>query len=106
VDVVAEHVHEGLRLIEVEGESSRQKEQSLYSALGQLLLSMKLWNRQVAYGIAVPDTSEWTNQVQEIPLEVTNRLQLWRYLVSSNSVSIIEPGMGIPDWRRGRPLGV
>lgn len=42
VDVVAEHEQGPLRLIEVEGESSKQKEQAVYSALGQLLMSMKL----------------------------------------------------------------
>ncbi len=34
IDVVAEHDQDGMRLVEVEGESSRQREQALYSALG------------------------------------------------------------------------
>ncbi len=101
VDVVAEHERGDLRLIEVEGESSKQKEQALYSALGQLLLSMKLWSDGVGYGIAVPDTREWVRQVQKIPTDLTKRIHLWRYLVGPNSVSIVEPGSVIPDWGRG-----
>jgi len=101
VDVVAEHPREGTRLIEVEGESRKQREQALYSALGQLLLSMKIWSDNMAYGIAVPDTREWWRQLQKIPLELTKRLRLWRYSVGVNSCTSIEPGMGIPDWGRG-----
>ncbi len=102
VDVAAEHERGALRLIEVEGESGRQKEQALYSSLGQLLLSMKLWSDDVGYGVAVPDTREWVRQVQKIPTELTKRLHLWRYFVMTlNSVTIVEPGMEIPDWARG-----
>src|SRR5712664_655216 len=101
VDIVAEHEKGHMRLVEVEGESGRQREQALYSALGQLLISMKIWNDQVTYGIAVPDTGAWWRQLQKIPLELTNRLRLWRYSVGVNSCTSIEPGMGIPDWERG-----
>jgi len=101
VDVVAEHPRKGTRLIEVEGESGRQREQALYSSLGQLLLSMKIWSDDMAYGIAVPDTREWWRQLQKIPLELTKRLRLWRYSVGVNSCTSIEPGIGIPDWGRG-----
>ena len=101
VDVVAEHPRGGTRLIEVEGESGRQREQALYSSLGQLLLSMKIWNDDMAYGIAVPDTRDWWRQLQKIPLELTKRLQLWRYSVGVNSCTSIEPGIGIPEWGRG-----
>ena len=101
VDVVAEHPHEGTRLIEVEGESGRQREQALYSSLGQLLMSMKIWSEDLAYGIAVPDTREWWRQLQKIPLEVTERLRLWRHVVRVNACTNIGPGMGIPEWGRG-----
>jgi hypothetical protein len=101
VDVVADHEKGGLRLIEVEGESGKQKEQALYSSLGQLLLSMKLWSDDVGYGIAVPDTREWVRQIRKIPTELTKRLHLWRYLVGLNSVTTIEPGMEIANWGRG-----
>ena len=101
VDVVAEHRERGTRLVEVEGESARQREQALYSSLGQLLLSMKNWSDDIAYGIAVPDTREWWRQLEKIPLELTKRLRLWRYSVGVNSCTSIEPGMEIPDWERG-----
>ncbi|MDP1780176.1 MAG: hypothetical protein Q8K73_07870, partial [Anaerolineales bacterium] len=35
-DIVAEHPKHGIYIVEVEGTSSRQKEQAVYSALGQL----------------------------------------------------------------------
>jgi len=101
VDVVADHPSEPTHLIEVEGESARQREQALYSSLGQLLLSMKIWTPSVVYGIAVPETREWWRQLQKIPLELTKRLRLWRYSVGANSCTRIEPGMGIPEWGRG-----
>jgi len=101
VDVVAEHPRGGTRLIEVEGESGRQREQALYSSLGQLLLSMKIWSDDMAYGIAVPDTREWWRQLGKIPLELTKRLHLWRYSVGVNSCTSVEPGIVIPDWERG-----
>ena len=40
-DVVAEHPHLGTVVVEVEGESSRQREQAVYSALGQLVTLMR-----------------------------------------------------------------
>lgn len=101
VDVVAEHHREGLRLIEVEGESKRQREQALYSSLGQLLLVMKNFSNGVGYGIAVPNTREWIAQLRKIPVEVTSRLSLTRYLIGPNSATTIEPGLPIPDWSRG-----
>jgi hypothetical protein len=101
VDVVADHERGALRLIEVAGESGKQREQALYSSLAQVLLSMRLWSDDVGYGIAVPDTREWVRQVRKIPTDLTKRLHLWRYLVGLNSVSIAEPGTEIPDWGRG-----
>ena len=101
VDVVADHPSEPTHLIEVEGESGRQREQALYSSLGQLLLSMKIWSDGIVYGIAVPDTREWWQQLRKIPLEVTQRLRLWRYSVGVSSCTRLEPGAGIPDWERG-----
>lgn len=101
IDVVAEGDGGQTRFVEVEGESSRQREQALYSALGQLMLSMKLWSDDVSYGIAVPDTREWWNQLRKIPLQLTKRLKLWRYSVGVNSCTSIGPGTSIPDWSRG-----
>jgi hypothetical protein len=55
VDVVAEHPGKGTRLIEVEGESGRQREQALYSSLGQHLLSRRFgvitWRTGLQYRI-------------------------------------------------------
>ena len=48
-------------VIEVEGESSRQKEQAVYSAFGQIVLLMRP-DTNVRYGIAVPDTPSWEGQ--------------------------------------------
>ena len=101
VDVVAEHDDGRLRLVEVEGESGRQREQALYSAIGQVVLSMKLWHDQVGYGLAVPDSREWVKQMRKIPSEVTTLLRLERYLIGQNQATSIEPGAEIPDWSRG-----
>src|SRR6266566_416439 len=59
VDVVADHDRHGLYVVEVEGESRKQKEQGLYSCLGQLLLIMRAWNPQISYGMGVPSSREW-----------------------------------------------
>jgi len=100
VDVVAEHEDGALRLVEVEGESGRQRDQALYSSLGQLLLSMKMWGDDVAYGIAVPDTRDWVKQLRKIPDELTERIRLWRYLLRPNAATSVEPGIGVPKWER------
>jgi hypothetical protein len=39
VDIVSEHKSQGIHIIEVEGDTSKQKEQVLYSSLGQTNLS-------------------------------------------------------------------
>jgi len=57
VDVVAHHEKHGLFLVEVEGSSSRQGEQALYSALGQLVLQMR--SSPHSYAIAVPEEPSW-----------------------------------------------
>ena len=101
VDVVAEHDEHGLRLLEVEGESSRQPEQAMYSALGQLLLSMKLEGRQIRYGLAVPDTPSWVRQLRKIPPEVTKRLLVDLYLVAENHISLVRAGESLPNFARG-----
>jgi len=101
IDVVAEGDRGETFFVEVEGDSSRQKEQGLYSALGQLVLSMKIWSDEVNYGIAVPDTREWWHQLRKIPLEVSKRLKVWRYSVGVSSCTSLEPGASIPHWSRG-----
>lgn len=59
VDVVAEHNKHERFLIEAEGDTSRQKEQSMYSALGQSIIMMKDQHLGFTYGIAFPDEQAW-----------------------------------------------
>ncbi len=84
-DLVAEK--EGCTfVIEVEGDASRQREQAMYSALGQIILSMKDSSPQIKYGIAVPDSSQWENQLKKIPRHVREILKLNLFLVSKTGV--------------------
>lgn len=101
VDVVADHQEHGLRLIEVEGQSSRQQEQALYSALGQIVLSMKFEAKHVRFGLAVPSTPQWIRQARKIPTNITKLLTLDLYLVDGNSVTCVWAGESIPNWSRG-----
>jgi hypothetical protein len=55
-DIVARHPERGTVLVEVEGKSSKQKEQGLYSALGQTVLQMTEFKPNESYAIAVPDS--------------------------------------------------
>jgi len=87
-DVVAEHAEHGVFLIEVEGSSSRQTEQALYSALGQTMLLMK--GNGEKYVLAVPDEPKWERQVQKIPEYVRTRLSLSCVLVSGEGVREVE----------------
>jgi hypothetical protein len=57
-DVVASHPQKGTFIIEVEGKSSKQKEQAIYSALGQIVLLMNEDNNKVFFGLADPDQPE------------------------------------------------
>lgn len=86
VDVVASHPDNGIYIVEVEGKSSKQKEQAMYSALGQTVLMMGNSVNDVTYGIAVPDIPMWERQLQKIPARVRNLLNLKCYLVSSGGV--------------------
>jgi len=83
-DVVAEHPDRGMFVVEVEGRSSRQKEQALYSALGQLVLQMK--GAKHHFVLAVPDDSSWERQLQKVPVHARNVLGLSCVLVSDQGV--------------------
>ena len=72
-DVVAEHPNLGTVVTEVEGLSSRQREQAMYSALGQLVILMRDFQDSTSYAIAVPDSPEWERQVAKIPAAVAER---------------------------------
>jgi hypothetical protein len=84
-DLVAQK-ESGTFVIEVEGDSARQKEQAMYSALGQLVLSMHDLSPNITFGLAVPDTAKWGAQLMKIPLGVRNLLKLDLYLVSKEGV--------------------
>lgn len=83
-DVVAEHPAHGLYLVEVEGTSSRQSEQAMYSALGQSVLLMR--GGAEKYLLAVPDEPKWERQLRKIPSFALERLGLRCVLVSKGGV--------------------
>ena len=84
-DLVAAKPGVATVVVEVEGESSRQKEQALYSALGQTVLLMRV-NGDIRYGLAVPDTPSWERQMAKIPTCVCDRLSLTLWLVGETGV--------------------
>lgn len=84
VDIVAEHPDHGVVVVEVEGSSSRQREQAIYSALGQLLLQVD--GGQATYMIAVPDEPGWERQLLKVPDYCKDVLRLRCLLVSEQGV--------------------
>ena len=85
-DVVAEHGIKGRYVIEAEGDTSRQKEQALYSALGQTILLMRKGDSGLIYGLAVPDSDRWEYQLTKIPKYICDKLSLNLFLVSEKEV--------------------
>lgn len=85
VDVYAWHPTKGTYLIEVEGQSSKQKEQAMYSAIGQTILMMTSDNNNT-YAVAVPDTTEWEKRILKIPKRVKTLLTLKCFMVSKDGV--------------------
>ena len=85
VDLVARKPSASTVAVEIEGDSSRQKEQSLYSALGQVLLQMRP-EPDLRYGLAVPDTTSWQKQIAKIPTHICNKLSLTLWLVGKTEV--------------------
>ena len=85
-DLVATKEGRGTFVIEVEGDSSRQKEQAMYSALGQIVLSMRDVSPTIRYGLAVPDSMQWETQLKKIPNGVRELLNLDLLLVSETGV--------------------
>jgi hypothetical protein len=85
-DLVASHPSHGTVVVEVEGNSSRQREQAVYSALGQTVLMMRESDPSLAYALAVPDEPQWERHLRKIPLHVTQLLHLRLYLVSEAGV--------------------
>jgi hypothetical protein len=85
-DLVASKDGLGTFVVEAEGDSSRQKEQALYSALGQIVLSMGDSSPTISYGLAVPDSAQWEAQLRKIPQRVRDILKLELLLVSQHGV--------------------
>ena len=89
-DLVATREAEGTYIVEVEGESARQREQALYSALGQVVLSMRDPSPTFTYCLAVPDSAKWETQLRKVPETVRGLLRLKLWLVSPEGVRSVE----------------
>lgn len=85
-DLVAVKEGSGTFVVEVEGKSSRQKEQAMYSAIGQIVLSMKESRPDLHYAVATPDAVDWERQLMKVPETVKQILKLHLLLVSSEGV--------------------
>lgn len=87
-DLVASKESAGTFVVEVEGDSSRQKERALYLALGQAVLSMGDASTEITYGLAVPDDSDgkWERQLTKVPARIRDLLRLQLLLVSKSEV--------------------
>jgi hypothetical protein len=85
-DLVARHSMHGTYVIEVEGDTSRQREQAMYSALGQALLMIDGSSSDIHYAIALPDHPKWEHQALKIPAYVLEQLQLEVLLASEGGV--------------------
>lgn len=85
-DIVATHPIQGTVVVEVEGTSARQKEQAMYSALGQTVLMMSPAAQRTYYALAVPDDADWHRQLRKIPREVAALLRLRLILVGEDGV--------------------
>jgi hypothetical protein len=90
-DLVAKNERLGTFVIEVEGKSAKQKEQAMYSALGQIVLSMRDPSPKITYGLAVPDTEKWETQLKKIPQRVRDLLKLDLFLVSKSGARRLPP---------------
>ncbi|MGB8508084.1 MAG: hypothetical protein WCD76_06755 [Pyrinomonadaceae bacterium] len=85
-DLVAAKESEGTFVVEIEGDSSRQKEQAMYSALGQVVLSMRDSSPLITYALAVPDSERWERQMRKVPAWICELLRLRLWLVSEAGV--------------------
>jgi thiamine pyrophosphate-dependent acetolactate synthase large subunit-like protein len=88
--MVARKESVGTVVVEVEGDSSRQKEQAMYSALGQIVLSMGDPSREITYALAVPDDEKWAAQLRKVPNRIRALLNLQLWLVSESGVRSAE----------------
>ena len=88
-DIVARHPEKGCFIIECEGDTRKQKEQAMYSALGQILLIMSAQDAETHYGLAFPNSDEWRKQLSKIPKTVCQKLNLKLYLVSYAKIDVV-----------------
>ena len=84
VDIVAHHPIHGKWLIECEGDTTKQREQAMYSSLGQLLLLMAEPGSH--YALAVPQSPHWSRQAAKIPKRVRDALALKVFLVTAENI--------------------
>ena len=87
VDVVAEKSDQPIYFVEVEGDAAKQREQAMYSALGQLLLLMEQPPEMARFCLATPDTPQWRAQLAKVPNRVVELLGLEFFLVSMDGVT-------------------
>ena len=87
-DLVAHHAIHGALVVEVEGTSSRQPEQAMYSALGQVVLLMR--GGLEKFALAVPDEPRWERQLLKIPSHVKQVVGLSCLLVSEGGVREVQ----------------
>ena len=88
-DIVADHPELGRRIVEVEGDSSRQPDQAMYSALGQILLKWRGTTEHLRYGLAVPNSRRWRQQLVKIPSSIRELLGLELYLVGPGTLTTL-----------------
>ena len=84
-DLVARKPGTATTVVEVKGDGARQKEQALYAAFGQAVLTMRE-DPSVRYGLAVPDDPAWERQVQKFPAHICSKLSLTLWLVGKAGV--------------------
>ncbi|MGD0617000.1 MAG: hypothetical protein ABSB67_05000 [Bryobacteraceae bacterium] len=88
-DLVARKEGIGTFVAEVEGDSSKQREQAMYSALGQIVLSMSDPSPDITYALAVPDAEKWAVQLRKVPCRIRELLRLQLWLVSKAGVGSV-----------------
>lgn len=79
-------VIEVIDAIFMQNRSSKQKEQAMYSAIGQTILMMENPSKDITHALAVPDAPEWKCQLAKIPRRIKDILNLQCLMVSESGV--------------------
>jgi hypothetical protein len=87
-DIVAEHDVLGTLVIKVLGDSGRPDSESLYSAIGQLILLMDGSDSSVSFVIAAPNSEKWIRQLRKIPGAVRDKINLKIWLVGTSGAKV------------------